>query len=205
MKALPAVDSTHIAPSELPWLVSGNKWFEGSAGLAITWWIDNDQPTPLLVCSLYTRSKDTPESFTVPSSGVQTITLDPWSGAQPFDLVRPPVPGDPTRDSSDMDFARAKGKIYLGGLQASPDTPASAHTLHAPGCYESVYLHVHCRLGGSRWFLAKIAQGNYAQFLVPREAVVEHEEPEAYSPPEPAPKAVTPAKDKPVQPGKRKR
>ncbi|WP_266156954.1 hypothetical protein [Dyella silvatica] len=202
MKALPAVSSTHIAPSELPWLVSGNKWFEGSAGLAITWWIDNDQPTPLLVCSLYTRAKDEPESFIVPSSGVQTIKLDPWSGAQSFDVVRPPAPGDPAQGRN-VDFAQAKGEIYLGGLLATPRTPASTHTLHAPGCYEPVYLHVHCRLGESRWFLAKIAQGNYAQFLLPPETAVEADEPDASREPELKPTA--PAKNPPAPSGKRKR
>lgn len=203
MRAQPAVSSAHLAPSELPWLVSGNKKFEGSAGLSITWYIDNDQPSPLLVCSLYTRSKGEPETFTPPSNGVQQITLDPWSGAQSFDLVRPPVPGDPARESGGADFTRANGKIYLGGLLATPDTPAPAHTLRPPGCYEPVYLHVHCRLGGSRWFLAKIAQGNYAQFLVPQEASLHAEETEASGQAEPKP--VGPAKDKPAQSNKRKR
>ena len=149
-------------PTDLPSMLSGIKWFKGSAGLAVAWKLDTQSQPPTLVCTLFTRAPNDELSYVPPTSGTTTIRLSPWSGAQLFQLERQPLLGDVMQETDGNSALRTNGLIYLDALLAAPDDVPSNK-----GGHELLFLHVHCRLGTSGGFRTKIARGTYGQFIKP--------------------------------------
>jgi len=147
-------------PTDLPSMLSGIKWYKGSAGLAVAWKLDTQSQPPTLLCTLFTRAPNDELSYVPPTSGTTTIRLSPWSGTQLFQLERQPLLGEVMQETDGSSPLRTNGLIYLGGLLAAPDDVPSNK-----GGHELLFLHVHCRLGASGGFRTKIARGTYGQFI----------------------------------------
>jgi hypothetical protein len=161
-EAIPMTDP-YVTPeqqADLPSMLSGIKWFKGSAGLTIAWKLDAATQPPMLVCTLFTRAPHDELSYVPPISGSTTIRLTPWSGTQLFQLERQPLLGAVMQDSGNSLPPHTNGLIYLGGLLAAPDDVSGHKGDNAP-----LFLHVHCRLGASSGFRTKIARGTYGQFI----------------------------------------